>query len=113
MRLKKNYEFSRVFKKGKRANTRYLSLSWFERRQKTKARLGVAVAKNTYGAVQRNRLKRLLREVFRQSDLAEYGQMDFVLVARKAHPLPSYHQIRQDLEYLSQKVEGGYEKKKS
>lgn len=104
MRLKKNYEFSRVFKKGKRANTKYLSLNWFERRTKTGARLGVAVAKNSYNSVQRNRLKRLLREIFRHSPLVEYDNMDFILTARKAQPLPSYAQLLKDLLFLNEKA---------
>lgn len=103
MRLKKNYEFSRVFKKGKRANAKTLALHWFEKRAGKEARLGVAVAKNTYTAVQRNRLKRLLREIFRHSLLPEYTHMDFILIARKAQVLPTYAQLKKELDFLIHK----------
>lgn len=44
--------------------------------------MGFSVSKRLGGAVDRNRIKRVLREVYRANALALRGNMDFVLIAR-------------------------------
>lgn len=45
-------------------------------------RVGFSVSKRLGGAVDRNRIKRVLREVFRANARSLGGNMDFVLIAR-------------------------------
>ena len=46
------------------------------------SRVGFSVSKRLGGAVQRNRIKRVLREAFRANAQSFRGNMDFVLIAR-------------------------------
>lgn len=83
-RLSRSGEFDRVYRDGSSHATRYLVLYSFPRDDDEAAdvRLGVSVSRKVGGAVDRNKVKRALREAF--WSLAERlpEGHDFVLVAR-------------------------------
>jgi ribonuclease P protein component len=62
-----------------------------------KTRLGLTVGKNLGGAVQRNRVKRLLREFFRQSKDRLPPSRDIIIVALKGSDPLTYHQVLNEL----------------
>ena len=83
-RLSRSGEFDRVYRDGSSHATRYLVLYTFPRRdaQTDEVRLGVSASRKVGGSVDRNRVKRALREAFwGLSDRLPEGQ-DFVIVAR-------------------------------
>ena len=61
LRIKKNSEFTKLFKKGKRVFSPTLTLIYFPSATMS---MGIAVSKKHGKAVKRNRIKRLIREVF-------------------------------------------------
>jgi ribonuclease P protein component len=83
-RLSRSAEFDRVFREGRSHASRYLVLHAFPRpnAEEDGPRLGVSVGRKVGGAVERNRVKRLLREAFWASADALPPSHDFVLVAR-------------------------------
>src|SRR5881397_2958133 len=82
-RLSRSAEFDRVYREGRSHANRYLVVYSFPREgDDAEPRLGVSVGRKVGGAVERNRVKRLLRDAF----WAVAGELpeghDFVVVAR-------------------------------
>jgi ribonuclease P protein component len=82
-RLSRSGEFERVYREGRSHASRYLVVYAFPRSEDDGTpRLGVSVGRKLGGAVDRNRVKRLLREAFwGVADELPDGH-DFVIVAR-------------------------------
>jgi len=84
-RLSRSGEFERVYREGSSHGSRYLVVYAFPRRDgEGAARLGVSVGRKLGGAVERNRVKRLLREAFWAASEELRDGLDFVIVARPA-----------------------------
>ena len=83
-RLSRSAEFDRVYRDGSSHATRYLVLYSFPRKEEDEGdvRLGVSVSRKVGGAVDRNRVKRTLREAFWSLSDRLPPRHDFVLVAR-------------------------------
>ena len=83
-RLSRSAEFDRVFRQGRSHAGRDLVLYVFPRGGDTAGpRLGLSVSRKVGGAVERNRVKRLLREAFaRESERLPQGT-DAVVIARQ------------------------------
>lgn len=83
-RLSRSGEFDRVYRDGSSHATRHLVLYSFPRKDEKDrdVRLGVSVSRKVGGAVERNRVKRTLREAFWELADRLPPRHDFVLVAR-------------------------------
>ena len=78
-RLKKQADFQRLFQKGKRAFAPSLSVIY---RPCEKMTMGISVGKKHGKSVQRNRIKRLLREAFRAVQGEIKGTYSIVLIPK-------------------------------
>jgi|SRR5690242_2068694 len=83
-RLSRSGEFDRVYRDGSSHATRYLVLYSFPRtdEEREDVRLGVSVSRKLGGAVDRNKVKRILREAFWSLADDLPPRHDFVIVAR-------------------------------
>ncbi len=93
--IKENYEFRRMYAKGKSAVMPSMVV-YCRRNGRARNRLGVTASKKLGCAVTRNRARRRLRELFR----VHQGQMaqgyDVVLVARGRTAGIAYRYLRKD-----------------
>lgn len=81
LRIKKNSEFTKLFKRGKRVFSPTLTIIYFP---SVKNRMGIAVSKKHGKAVKRNRIKRLIREVFSKHSPMLKKSWSFIVVPKVA-----------------------------
>lgn len=95
-RLKKNFQFQRVYRQGRSLSTPKTIL-FYKRNGDKVNNLGISISKKVGNSVQRHRLKRVYREAF----LKLKGEMkegyDFIIVARRGTGQISFHEAVTDL----------------
>ena len=101
--LRLNYEFSRVYNKGRYLAARHVVIHYL-RRPGRPNRLGVTASRKIKGSVRRNRMKRLLRESYRLIEDQLLDGYDLVLVARDGKDQPDYHTVSREVSHLLQKA---------
>ena len=82
LRLRKPFEFDHVFSEKKRLVSKYF-IVYYQGNNQIKPRLGIIISKRTArSAVDRNKIKRLVREVFRKTQ-CNIGGYDVIIIAQK------------------------------
>lgn len=80
--ITENRLFRALYARGRSAARRTMAVYVLKNRQNTVNRLGITVSVKLGGAVQRNRIRRRLREVYRSSETRIKSGYDIVVVAR-------------------------------
>ncbi|MBP5260809.1 MAG: ribonuclease P protein component [Clostridiales bacterium] len=105
--LKYNYEFSRVYKRGKFSTGRYVTVHCYKRPAGLKhnltpvspdiIRVGFCANKKQLGAVGRNRARRLMRESYRLIEDGIPVGIDLIFTLRSSDGIPTFQEISGDM----------------
>ena len=103
-RLKKRYEFKEVQLSGRRIHTPHFLL-FVRPNALPNTRVGITVTKKVGNAVQRNRIKRVVREVFRRNRQLFPASHDIVFIAKREAKGISYEALLTDLHRAAHKLQ--------
>ena len=101
--ITRDYEFRRLYSKGTSAGTSRIVLYCRKNRLPVN-RLGLTVSTKIGKAVQRNRIRRRFREIYRLNEEKLSQGWDIVLVARGKSRYSEYGQLEADFLYLTEKL---------
>ena len=96
--IKNNYEFRRLYAKGRSAVSPTLVV-YMRRTRRSRNRVGFTVTVKIGKAVVRNRVRRRLREIYRLHEAELLPGTDMVVVARGRSVEAAYRKLEED--YLS------------
>lgn len=102
--LKKNYQFSRVYKKGKFYVGKYLILYVLKNNIKEN-QIGISASRKFGNSVKRSRISRLIKENYRMVQEKLLVGYDLVFVARPTDNMPDFYQVGKEMRFLLRKLE--------
>lgn len=102
-RIRKNEEFASIISK-KHSRNSACFVMYYEPKKMDNARVGISVSKKLGNAVQRNRIKRQVREMIRALIDFETFSLDVVIIVRKSYLGRDFMANKNDLEILIKKA---------
>ena len=105
IRAKKQSEFRRIIQHGSREKGENLTVFRFQHDGGEGQKFGIGIAGGIRQAVQRNRIKRTIREVLRRNK-TRFAQNEGVVVVCKSTAVKARpHKLREDLQSLIRQLE--------
>jgi len=96
--LKKREDFKKLYKRGHCVRNRYLSMYILTRGDNNGVRIGFNISKKIGKAVVRNRIKRILKEIFRNTETEPAANLDILCIAKKTICNVSYNILKEQVE---------------
>jgi ribonuclease P protein component len=94
-RIVRSSDYRAIYKAGNKIYSRNFIL-FIRKNDIGRSRLGLTVSRKAGGAVTRNRIKRLFREIFRKSYENIPNQLDMVINAKSSCFVVSYGELRDE-----------------
>lgn len=103
--LKKNYEFQKVFAKKNYYGGKYLEMFVIDNNKQSNY-MGIAISKKVANSVQRNKIKRLIRENYRQIEEKIVKGKTYVILWKKKASLENatYYNVKEDMDRIFKKA---------
>ena len=104
--LKKNYEFKNILKKGKYFKGKYLE-GFFLKNNKNFNYIGIAISSKLCHAVKRNRIKRVIRESYRNIENNIKTGITIIFMWNKKADIENckYNNVKEDMIKILKKID--------
>lgn len=99
-RVKSEFDFQKVFKRGKSFANRQFVIYGLPKEDQDQFRIGLSVSKKLGNAVLRNQIKRYIRQSFHELDSGLLQNMDYVIIARKPAATMNCEETKKSLEHV-------------
>ena len=106
MRLLRHADFERVYQRGRRHFSAHMTVFYLRRQDEKSARVGYTVSRALGGAVDRNRMKRRLREAVRLSWSGMSGPFDIVINPKKSLLQADFRDVKKEVGRAWEVVQG-------
>ena len=110
-RLLRRADFERVYKQGRRHFTAHMTVFYLQRAEGRGIRVGFTVGRMLGGAVERNRMKRRLREAVRLHGPADGAAVDVVINPKKTVLSAEFAELRNEIERAFEVIEKSVDKR--
>lgn len=113
-RLLRHSDFERVYKQGRRHFAAHMTVFYLRRpdSELNGPRVGFTVSKALGGAVQRNRIRRRLREGVRLGDFSTDFAVDVVINPKRSALTADFNDLQSEVEEAFQVIEKDFQKGK-
>lgn len=101
-KLKLKKDFENVFKQNQSYNSANLIL-YISRGETGISRIGIITSRRVGKAIQRNRWRRLIREIFRLNQSHLKKPVDMIFIVKANRPLPEYRNLEKEIFSLWEK----------
>lgn len=102
-RIRKNEEFSRIMQEKHSVSSKCFVL-YFSNKKEDKCRVGISVSKKLGSAVERNKIKRQVREMAKSVIDFDNDSMDYIIIVRQGYLNNIYQDNLADLEKTLKKA---------
>ncbi len=105
--IKKNYEFKRILNKGKYLSGKYLDCFYSNSKIKDKNFIGIAVGSKVAKANKRNRIKRIIRESYKDIENNIKTGKNIIILWKKNKDIKecTYYNIKKEFEKIFKEME--------
>jgi ribonuclease P protein component len=110
-RLLRHADFERVYKQGRRHFAAHMTVFFLRRADEEGLRVGFTVGRVLGGAVERNRMKRRLREAVRLHRPAEKASVDVVINPKKSLLTAEFAAVESEIIRAFEVIQKSVEKK--
>ncbi|MEH7401915.1 MULTISPECIES: ribonuclease P protein component [Bacillaceae] len=104
-RIKKNADFSRVFQEGSSTANRQFVIYTLKKEDQKQFRIGLSVSKKLGNAVERNHIKRYIRQALTELSDDLRVNMDYVVIARKPCTELPFNEFKKSLIHVLKRAE--------